>query len=118
MINALSFKKKDLTPLGEEEEVVIASNSEWATTKNDPTPSLPKVQVKPISKDQCGFTIQLSPINRFEPSPRRKHGFDFCAFKYGNSMLKEGIVAAKQRIKVRGFNTKEKKFLQRHVQSW
>ena len=80
-------------PLGEE---VLAS--EWATTKEDPTPSLPKVQVntKPISRDQCGFTIQLSPINRFEPSPRhRKHGFDFCAFKYGNSMLKDGIVAAK-----------------------
>lgn len=74
--------------------------------------------MKPISKDQCGFTIQLSPINRFEPSPRRKNGFDFCAFKYGNSILKDGIVDAKQRIKARGFNTKEKKFLQRHVQIW
>ena len=39
-----------MTPLGEE---VMATNSEWATTKNDPTPSLPKVQVntKPISRD-------------------------------------------------------------------
>lgn len=96
----------------------MAANSEWATTKEDHTPSLPKVITKPIPKDQCGFTIQLSPINRFEPSPRRKHGFDFCAFKYGNSILKDGIVSAKQRIKAKGLNARDKKFLQRHVQSW
>ena len=48
LINALSFKKKEVTPAGQEE---VAANSEWATTKDDPTPDLPKVQVKPISKD-------------------------------------------------------------------
>lgn len=43
LINALSFKKKVVTD--------VAANSEWATTKDDPTPSLPKVQVRPISRD-------------------------------------------------------------------
>ena len=115
LINALDFNKKKEAPLPQAE---MAPNAEWATAKAGPGPSLPKVQMKPISRDQCGFTIQLSPINRFEPSPRRKHGFDFCAFKYGNSILKDGIVDAKQRIKAKGFNTKDKKFLQRHVQNW
>ena len=73
------------------------------------------------SKDHCGFTIQLSPINRFAPSPRSKRSFwDVHALKQfsgAGTILQRGISAAKDRIKKRGSTNRDgaRKYLHRSL---
>ena len=116
LINALSFKKQ-IAPLQDGQHLhEIENQRRWATAKQDATPSLPKhnrntTATRPLSKDHCGFTIQLSPINRFAPSPRSKKSiFDFHGLKYGSlggSMLQNGMLCAKERIQKRGSTAKD-----------
>jgi len=118
LINALSFKKQ-VTPLQEGQHLHELENNQrgWATVKQDSIGfGLPKYRnPRPLSKDHCGFTIQLSPINRFAPSPRSKRSlFEFHPLKFAaRSMLQQGIYSAKERIKNRGSSQKEgaRKFL-------